>query len=263
MDSQTAAFRIDGGKVSSDCEEACQIKLEQDGKKIHLKATGGGSNVYLLTAYTPKTSADYKLHFGILLKQLGFWMLGETKGKWLLIHHFGKGVKVSVCATETIAKDLLTGVYGNIKMNVEMTEAGSSSAACWRFLGPDVLNFELSMPYSSIYCYTGGLFYENDMSNCFRLMADMFIYLKLEYRMARKVTKEKDHSYWRGKLGSSKELLEAGKYGLKFYDSLQAIAKDHKKMKKTVDQIAQQCKFAVGADVPVVRLLLLFKSMTI
>jgi len=60
-----------GGKVESGWASPSEIELWQDGKSMHLKATGGGSQLWILTAYTDKNSKNYRLHFGALLEQRG------------------------------------------------------------------------------------------------------------------------------------------------------------------------------------------------
>jgi len=242
-----------GGKVTSNWDTASEITLSQNGNKMYLKATGGGSHIYILTAYTDKNSPVYRLHFGTLLEQKGEWELTwnriTRKGKYLLIDHLGKSIRIAVCESSERAKNKFAGVYEDEKMHVLQSYGGYSSAACWRFLKDEVLNFELGMIYSSIYTKAGGLFYEDDKTNCFRLLASQYIHLKLPYDIAKRVTTKKNHAYWGGMLKSSRELKDCWKYGTSFYADLKSISREHPKLLKTINQIAQQCRFTTGTDV--------------
>jgi len=147
-------------------------------------------------------------------------------------------------------------------MEVHETAAGQSTAACWRFLGADVINFQLLMNYSSIYTKSGGPFFEEDKTNCFRFLATLYIHLWLAYDLARKATTKKDYAYWRKTLFRNEKVQEAARYGLSFYRDLQKIAKKHPKMKKTFLQIKQQCKEAAGAEIHQVQFRLNFVRFT-
>jgi len=244
-----------GGKVTSEWRNASEITLSQNGNKMCLKATGGGSHIYLLTAYTDKNSPAYRLHFGTLLEQKGDWELtwnrSTRKGKYLLIDHLGRSIRITVCESSEGGKNKLSGVYDDddVKMHVQESYAGYSSAACWRFLKDEVMNYELGMIYSSIYKKPGGLFYENDKTNCFRFLGSQYLHLKLPYDIAKRMTTKKDHAYWGGMLRSSKELKDCWKYGISFYNDLKSISRKHPKMLKTINQLGQQCRFATGTDV--------------
>jgi len=59
--------------IGTPSDSPSEIMLTQDGNRMHLKATGSGSDLSLLTAYTKASSKFYKLHFRLLLKQWGKW----------------------------------------------------------------------------------------------------------------------------------------------------------------------------------------------
>jgi len=242
-----------GGRVTSEWSNAREISLSQNGKTMHLRATGGGSHLYFLTAYTDKNSPLYRVHFGLVLEQKGEWELTRNKvtrkGKYLLIDHLGWRIRIAVCSSSERARNKVAAVYDYVKMDVEQSYAGYASAACWRWLKDEVMNFELGMLYSSIYTKAGGLFYEKDKTNCFRLVASLYLHLKFPYDMAKRVTTKKNDVYWLENLWSSKELKECWKYRFSFYDDLKRISRQHPKMSKTLKQMAKQCRFATGSNV--------------
>jgi len=249
-----------GGKVTSEWRNASEITLSQNGRKMELKATGGGSNLYILTAYTDKNSPDYRLHFGLLCEQKGEWELTwnrvTSKGKYLLIDHLAKSIRIAVCKSFERGKNKLADVYEDMKMHVEESYVGFSSAACWRFLKGEVMNFELGMMYSSIYTKAGGLFYEDNKTNCFRFMSSQYLHLMLPYDVAKRVTTKKNHAYWGGLLKSSRELKDCWKYGISFYNDLKKISREHPKLHKTIKQLGQQCRFTTGVDVAFIQSLI-------
>jgi len=248
-----------GGRVTSEWRNVSEIKLSQNGNTVYLKATGGGSHIYMLTAYTDKNSPHYRLHFGLLLEQKGEWELTwnkvTRKGKWLLVDHLGRKIRIAVCESSEIARNKLANVYNDVKMDVEQSYGGYSSAACWRWLKDEVINHELAMLYSSVYTKSGGLFYEEDKTNCFRLAVSKYLHLKLPYDLAKRVTTVHDHKYWLGELKSSRELKDCWKHAFSFYEDLKRISRKHPKMRKTINQLAEQVRFTTGSSIDFVRII--------
>jgi len=246
-----------GGRVTSKWRNACEILLSQNGKIMYLRATGKGSHLYILTAYTDKNSPHYRIRFGLLLERKGEWELTRNKitrkGKYLLIDHLGRWIRIAVYGSFERARNNIAAVYDDVKMDVEQSYAGYASAACWRWLKDEVINFQLGMLYSSIYTKAGGLFYEEDKTNCFRLAVSLYLHLKLPYDMAKRVTTKKNDVYWLLNLWSSKELKDCWKYGISFYDDLERISRQHPKMTKTLKQIANQWRFTTGSNVDFAR----------
>jgi len=116
-----------------------------------------------------------------------------------------------------------------------------------------VINFELGMLFRPICTKAGGLFYEGDKTNSFRLAASLYLHLKLPYDMAKRETTKKNDVYWLKNLWSSKELKDCWKYGISLYDDLKRISRQHPKMTKTLKQIAKQCRFTTGSNVDFAR----------
>jgi len=227
---------------------------------MFLRVTGGGSHIYLLTAYTDKNSSKYRLHFGLLLEQKGVWELTwnkvTRKGKYLLIDHLGTKIRVAVFESSEIARNKMTNVFDDVKMELEQSYMGYSSAACWRWLKDEVMNHALGMLYSSVYTKDGGLFYADDKTNCFRFVSTEYLHLKLPYEMAKRMTTKKNHAYWVENLKLSKELQDCWKRAISFYDDLKRISRKHKKMRRTINQLAEQSVFTTGSSPDVVRNLL-------
>jgi len=250
-----------GGKVTSRWDNESEIKLSQDGNKMYLKATGAGSHIYVLTAYTDKTCVKWRNHFGTLLEQKGEWELTWNefthKGKYLLIDHLGYRIRITVHVSTESAKSAVSGVFSDMKMDVDQFYAGYSCAACWRFLKDEVMNFELGMTYSLISRSTrpGGLFFD-DKTNSFRLLASLYLHLIVPYDKAKRLTTEKNHYYWQEQFKSSKELKACWKYLLGFYTHFKWISRDHMKMRRTVNQLAQQCSFTARPKIYRVRILM-------
>jgi len=250
-----------GGKVTSSWGNKNEIKLSQDRNTMYLKATGGGSHLYVLTAYTDKNCVRWRNHFGTLLVQKGEWELTWNKfthkGKYLLIDQLVTGIRITVHASSDSAKNAVSGVFSDMKMDVDEFYAGYSCAACYRFLKDEVINFELGMTYSLISRSTkpGGLFYD-DKTNSFRLLASLYLHLIVPYDMAKRLTTEKNHEYWREQFKSSKELKACWKYLLGFYTHFKWISRDHTKMRRAVNRLAQQCSFTTKSKIHRVRILL-------
>jgi len=58
------------------------------------------------------------------------WNKTARKGRYLLIDHLGKNIRIAVYITLAGAKNALAGTYSDEKMYVEQSYAGFSSAAC-------------------------------------------------------------------------------------------------------------------------------------
>jgi len=256
----TALFfthEMGGGKVTHEWRNASEIKLSQDRNVMFLRATGGGSHSWLLTAYTDRNSSKYRLHFGLLLEQKGVWKLTWNKvthkGKYLLIDHLGTKIRIAVFESFESAGNKLTDVFDDVKMDLEQSYMGYSSAACWRWLKDEVMNRHLGLKYSSVYSKGGGLFCADDKTNSFRLVCAEYLHLKLPYKMAKRVTTKNNLAYWMGHIKSSKELQDCWKYALSFYEDLKRLSRKHEKMYKTINQVAEQSSFKTGSSLDFVR----------
>jgi len=188
-----------GGKVTSEWRRASEIKICQDRKIMFLRVTGGGCHCYFLTAYTDRNTKPYRLHFGLLLEQKGefqlTWNNDTRKGNFLLMDHLGTKMRIAVCKNFESARNKITGVFVDVKMDLERFYIGYSSAACWRWLKDEVMNWELGLKYSDVYKWRGGLFYAENMTNCFRFICSEYLHLQLPYEMAKRVTTKKNHEY--------------------------------------------------------------------
>jgi len=156
------------------------------------------------------------------------------------------------------AKNALLGVFNDVKVNVEQPfYAGYSSAACWRFLSDEVINYELGMTLGLVSRSTipGGLFYE-DRTNSFRLVASLYLHLMVPYEMSKRLITEKNREYWQEQLKSSRELKACRRYVLSLYNHFKCISRDHMKMRRTVNQLAQQCSFTTRSKIHRVRILM-------
>jgi len=250
-----------GGKVTSYWDNENEIELSQDGYSMYLKATQGGSHLYVLTAYTDKTCVMWRNHFGMLLVQKGEWELTWNKffykGRYLLIDHLRSWIRITVHVSLESAKNAVLGVFSDMKMDVDEFDAGYSTAACYRFLKDEVMNFELGMKYSLISRSTipGGLFYD-DKTNSFRLLASLYLHLTVPYDMAKRLTTEKNHEYWQEQLKSSEKLQACWKYLSAFYSHFKLVSRDHMKMRRTVNRLAQQCSFTTRSKIHRVRILM-------
>jgi len=255
-----------GSKVTSSPgkRKPSEINISQNGNNMHLQGTGSGSKIHVLMAYTDKTSVKWKNHFGMLIEQQGEWVLtwnkSTSKGKYLLIDQFDHlryRIRITVHDSSWSAKNLVLGVLGDVKKNIKQFHVGNSSAACWRFLGDEVINHELGMTWGLVSRSTipGGLFYE-DKTNSFRLLASLYLHLMVPYHIAKRLTTEKNREYWQDQLKSSQELKECRRDVLSLYNVFWELSRDHMKMRRTVNRLVQQCSFTTRSKIQRVRILL-------
>jgi len=262
-----ALFKCSGGKVASEHKSPSEITIAQDGNVLHLCATGPGSRLSLLTAYTEKDNATFRLHFGAMLKQRGKWVMTwkgtKTEGRFLLIDHLGHSIRIQTHRTAFAAKTKLSSVYKNTKMDVWESDGGFSSVACWRFLGAEVLNQQLSMKYSNIYKFYDVPFFADNETNCLRFMSSMFLLLKLDYKLAKEATTKRNYKFWKDNWATDKKIIDTLTVASAFYEDLHSIFEDHPKKDKTIAQLVMTLRDSSGLDVSTLKLAAMMTSLKI
>lgn len=233
--------------------------LKVNGRVCQVVAAGGSSALMGLFGYTPASSDKYKLHFGAALVQTGSWYMAVdgdwTQGKVLVIEHFGDRLKISVSATLDQAIATFSKCYGpDCPLEVLSQPMGGSNAAVARFLGPDVVTQMAARSYSAIYAYQGGPFFKRGETNCLRMVLDLYLFLKVDYLNAYRMTftsMPKDQLSKEAKrlVLDNDEFQRAIESVLTFYTRIGLLTSGHPKMKKTVGQLNKQFEETTGLTV--------------
>lgn len=169
--------------------EATETKLLINNKWYSLRATGAYSIVEIGLMWGKNHANKDRSHWGLILTQERTWCMQDNNyRKCLLIHHMGDGAGIEIgigCRNCVCIR--IRDIYKEFVANpqIRFYNYGKSNASFYRFLSEKSLCRNINYSYSTAFAENdNNLYHDWGATNCMRVVFDLLLFLKLDYKIA-------------------------------------------------------------------------------